>query len=59
VYSRGEFLIRPTSVVALDGERNRVSSSSGSSVAARRVLRNRDVLRPAEGFVGVPTSDGV
>jgi hypothetical protein len=55
VYSRGDCLGRTTSVVALDGAR-KVSSSSGSSVPVRRVLRNNDVLRPV--CVGVPNSDG-
>lgn len=42
---------------ALEGARNRgSSSSSGSSVPARRVRRNIDVLLPV--CVGVPDSDG-
>jgi len=59
-YSRGEFLIRPISVVALEGARNRESSSSsGSSVAPRRLRSSKEVrLPPTELCVGVPTSEG-
>lgn len=55
MYSRGDCLGRATSVIALEGAR-KVSSSSGSSVPVRRLLRNIDVLRPV--CEGVPTSDG-
>jgi hypothetical protein len=60
MYSLGEFLIRPTSVVALEGARNRESSSSsGSSVPPRRLRSNKEVRRPAiEDCVGVPASEG-
>jgi len=58
-YSRGEFLTRPRSVVARDGARNRISSSSSGSSVARRVLRSMsDVRRFAiELCVGVLLSD--
>lgn len=45
-YSLGELRIRPISVVALDGALNRASSSSsGSSVPRRVLLRSREVRR--------------
>ena len=58
VYSRGECRTKPTSVAALDGARNR-ASSSGSSVAARRLRPSSDVRRfGADACVGVSNSPG-
>ena len=51
--------MRPSSVVALEGARNRASSSSGSSVPPRRLRRSKDVRLPAiDVCVGIPASDG-
>lgn len=55
--------MRPISVAAREGARNRDSSSSSasrSSVAARRLRSRSEVRRPAmELCVGVPISEGV
>lgn len=60
VYSLDAILVRPISVAARDGVRKRASSSSGSSVPARRLRSKTDVLRPAMvDCVGVETSEGV
>ena len=61
VYSLGEFLVRVISVAALEGARKRVcSSSSASSVPARRFRSRIDVRRPAiVDCVGVDISEGV
>lgn len=60
IYSRGEFLGLPISVTALDGVRNRgSSSSSGSSVPARLLRRSNEGLSPAtDDCVVVPASKG-